>query len=264
MTQTSPIQGFVPVLTLRFPLDALLRPYVERLSPAALISVPELQHRRDGTLPDLPLMIDSGGYAALQPGAQVSRRGGLGILTLADGRQITPRDVHAEQERHAHTGFTLDFPCPDQLGAEERARRLDLGLANARWALRQPRRFQLYACVQPGQAAAPFLALEPDGLALGGLAPHSRDRGRIHDAVREVRQQMPAGMPLHVFGIGHPDSLRAVFAAGATSADSSACQRLAADGRSWQGEALSDPAPHERLRFALHNLLAATEAGARP
>ncbi|MFN3304681.1 MAG: hypothetical protein ACK44A_13305, partial [Roseateles sp.] len=32
------LHGFIPVLTHRFPLDALLTPYVERYAPAALIS----------------------------------------------------------------------------------------------------------------------------------------------------------------------------------------------------------------------------------
>ena len=254
------VRGFVPVLTFRFPLDELLVPYVERLSPAALYSAAELPHRRKRAFPRLPLLIDSGGYAALDRQNQVQDEGGLGVLVFPDGMRLTPQSVQAMQGEHAHTGFTLDFPCPAGADEGERARRHALSLANARWALSQPRSFLLYASVQPGQDPTPFLAMRPDGLALGGLAPFSRDRERLIREVLALRAQMPAALPLHVFGIGHPESVRAVLEAGATSVDSSACQRLAADGRSWTGETLTDPSPNERLRLALSNLLTVTHA----
>ena len=108
----TPLRGFMPVLTYRFPLDALLLPYVERFSPAVLLSVPELRHRGERPLPRLPLLIDSGGYAALDPANQVVAEDGLGVLILSDGARITPQGVHELQAAHAHIGFTLDFPAP--------------------------------------------------------------------------------------------------------------------------------------------------------
>jgi len=251
--------GFVPVLTRRFPLDELLRPHVEALCPAALYSVPELL-RGPAPLARLPLLIDSGGYAALSPGSRVEEVGGLGHLLLADGTAITPQLVHDLQTMHARTGFTLDFPVPGHMDDSEFYRRRALSHANALWALAQPRTFALYACVQPLTDPEPYLLAGADGVALGGLARFSANRERLTLEVARLRALLPAGVPLHVFGIGHPESVRAVLAAGATSADSSACQRLAADGRSWTGEHVADASPPERLRLALSNLITTQHA----
>ncbi|ULH18168.1 hypothetical protein MF271_22075 (plasmid) [Deinococcus sp. KNUC1210] len=57
----------------------------------------------------------------------------------------------------------------------DRAARALLSRANAVWAFQQLRRFGLYVSVQPGQPLAPYLELNPDGIALGGLAPFSRN-----------------------------------------------------------------------------------------
>ncbi|GGR17163.1 hypothetical protein [Deinococcus ruber] len=252
--------GFVPVLTFRFPLDELLTPYVERLCSHALISVPELQQRGGQMLPAVPLLIDSGGFAALLPGAVIEELDGLGVLVLPDGRRISPQQVQAAQETYGSIGFTLDFPGPPDIPG--RAARAWLSLANARWALQQPRSFELYASVQPGQSLGPYLELQPDGIALGGLAPCSRDRERLTQEVLRVRAQ--TDLPLHVFGIGHPESVRTVMQAGADSCDSSSPQRTAAGGRSWRGEVMPDAAPHERLRLAILNLQASSEAGRVP
>jgi len=251
--------GFVPVLTRRFPLDELLRPHVEALFPAALYSVPELL-RGPAPLARLPLLIDSGGYAALSPGSRVQDAHGLGHLLLADGTAITPRLVHELQAEHASTGFTLDFPAPGDVDTAELEQRRSLSHANALWALAQPRAFSLFASVQPLTDPEPYLLAGADGVALGGLAPFSADRERLTREVGRLRALIPAGFPLHVFGIGHPESVRAVLAAGATSTDSSACQRLAADGRSWTGEHVADASPPERLRLALSNLITARHA----
>jgi len=245
--------GFIPALSPRFPLDRLLSPYVQRLCTHVLISVPEW--RRAPVAPQLPLLLDSGGFAALSPGATVEERGGLGILCLADGTEITPQDVHALQCGHAAVGFTLDFP--GRLPDPDRDR---LSLANARWALTQPRAFVLYASVQPGQHLCEVLALAPDGIALGGLAPHSGDRGYLQTEIRRVRDQI-GPLPLHVFGLGHPESVRAAMEAGATSVDSTSPQRHAADGRHFGGAHVPGPALHERLTLAVQNLQAALEAG---
>lgn len=250
---------FVPAICPRFPLDALLAPFARRLSADLLISVPELLRSH---VPEAGrLWVDSGGYALLaDPAATVSESpGGLGSLVLAD-LTVTPQLVFDLQAQHAHVGFTLDFPAPESTGEDERRRRDALSLANARWAARQERRFQLYVCAQPGQDLAPLLDLAPDGIALGGLAPLSRHPAVIHERVTAARAALPPHLPLHVFGIGHPDSVRAAHAAGATSVDSTGPQRRAVDGADWSGVRLPGPSTPERLTLAVRNLQASLRA----
>lgn len=251
--------GFIPVLTRRFPLDELLRPHVEALCPAALYSVPELLTGA-APLARLPLLIDSGGYAALSPGDRVQEVDGLGQLVLGSTEAITPQLVHDLQSKHASTGFTLDFPVPGHADDTELVLRRRLSHVNALWALAQPRSFTLYASVQPFTDPEPYLLAGADGVALGGLAGFSGNREPLTQEVERLRCLIPPGFPLHVFGIGHPESVRAVLAAGATSTDSSACQRLAADGRSWAGEHIEGASPPERLRLALSNLITVRHA----
>jgi len=241
-------------------LDRLLIPYVERLCTSVLISVTELDAWGRRPLPSLPLLLDSGGLNALRADAVVEEQGGLGTLRLHDGFTLTPQRVHDLQTaRGASVGFTLDFPA--RSGAHDLTERQALSLNNALWALAQPRTFRLYASVQPGQPLAPYLAANPDGIALGGLAPYSGNRERLAREVRAARQQMPAGMPLHVFGVGALDSIRTVMDNGATSTDSSSPQRNAAAGRFPDGGTLEDAAPQERLGIALLNLRAAIAEG---
>ena len=158
---------------------------MQRVCGRALISVPELL-RAPRALPTLPLWVDSGGFALLSPGVtcEDDPADGTGHLRLPTGVRITPQIVFALQAEHATVGFTLDFPSSPDTSDGERAHRHALSLANARWAFQQPRSFQLYASVQPGQDLKPVLALNPDGVALGGLAPFSRNRAHHLDAHR--------------------------------------------------------------------------------
>lgn len=257
--------GFVPVVTTRFPLDAALRGVIEANAGAALISVPELLTGSTAPLPRVPLLIDSGGYAALHPQARVTDQGGLGALHLPDGRVLTPELVWDTQVRHgAALAFTLDFPAPAGLPDADRARRHQLGLRNAKWALARERPFRLYVSIQPGTDSDDMLDLidrAPDGLALGGLAPFSRQHDVLTREITRVRALMPHWMPLHVFGLGHPDSVRAALQAGATSVDSSSPQRTAASGRTYCGTRVDDPSPAERVQLAATNLKASLRAG---
>ena len=69
-----------------------------------------------------------------------------------------------------------------------------------------------------------------------------------------------ADLPLHVFGVGQPDTVRAIFAAGATSCDASSCQRQAASGKSWGMDSIGDASPLERLHLAVASLKVLNEA----
>src|SRR5262249_61738381 len=67
--------------------------------------------------------------------------------------------------------------------------------------------------------------------------------------------------PLHVFGLGKPGIVEALFKRGVQSVDSSSYVKLAADGRLWGQPSvhLLDASPSERLHLALCNLAMAAQ-----
>lgn len=259
---------FIPVTTFgsQFPLDPLVRPYLPLLAQAAMVSYPYAVGQPVPSL-RIPLFLDSGGFACLQPGSRIEEEDGLGVLVIEkEGKEplrIHPRDVLELQERIAVVAFTLDFPIPPGTEPAEAARRQRLGHANAVWALRNRRRRDLpmYAGVQGLDEAgyresARQLAAEPfEGLAIGGLVPRVRDRALVKGIAAAVRAA--AGeRPVHAFGIGQPEVLGELFAAGVDSADSSSYLKQAADGREARGEraSLADPSITDRLHLALQHL----------
>ena len=262
--------AYVPVTTFgdKYPLDDLVRPYLRRLAPAVMVSLHYARQMRQR--PNLPLMVDSGGFASLFKDATVRKKGGLGVLErkFEEGQEtLHPREVLEFQEANADIAFTLDFPIPPSMAKGEAKRRLDLTIANAVWAIENRRRrdLLLYACVQgwdvdsyrrcaEAVAAAPF-----DGVAIGGLVPRMHDRENLFAIVDAVRIAVP-GRPLHVFGVGRPEVVEQLFARGVQSVDSSAYVKLAADGKLWGPDdtTLRDASPVERLHLALCNLAAAS------
>jgi helicase len=179
---------------------------------------------------------------------------------------IHPLNVLDLQERWADVAFTLDFPIPPGTSADEARRRQQATIANALWAIENRRRrdMALFGCIQaldPAGAvecARALVAAPFDGFAIGGLVPRAHDRKLVTTFVEVVRDEI-GDRPLHVFGLGHPDIVRDVFAAGADSVDSSSYVKLAADGRLWADPTfrLTEPAPTDRLHLALCNLAAA-------
>jgi tRNA-guanine family transglycosylase len=258
--------AYVPVTTFgnKYPLDGLIQPYLPRLAQAVMVS--HHYARQMTKRPRVPLMIDSGGFAALFEGSRILEEGGLGVLEINLGdspERLTPWDVLEFQETHADLAFTLDFPIPPGLPLKEARKRQKLTIANALWALHNRRRdeMKLFACIQGWdpksfeRCAAAYKKAKFDGVALGGMVPRARDRELVLKCVRAVRKEIPE-LPLHVFGLGHPDFLAELFAAGVDSVDSSAYVKAAADGKSWYGEGqiLTEPTPTDRLRLALENL----------
>jgi helicase len=221
--------------------------------------------------PSLPLLVDTGGFASLFQNAKVRGVGALGVLeTSSDEKTETlhPRDVLEFQERHADIAFTLDFPIPPSMGHDEAKRRGKLTVANARWALENRRRkdMLLYACVQGWDlesyeaCATEYAALGFDGIAIGGLIPRVSDFKGVLRIVDAVRSAVP-DKPLHVFGLGKPGIVEALFGRGVQSVDSSSYIKLAVDGRLWGQPALHlvDASPSERLHLALCNLAMAAQ-----
>lgn len=264
--------AYVPVTTFgeKYPLDDLVRPYLLRLAPAAMVSFHYARQMKER--PSFPLFIDSGGFASLFESANVTIAGGLGVLETSSDEKteaLHPRDVLDFQEQHADVAFTLDFPIPPSMDRYKAKLRSKLTIANARWALENRRRkdMLLYACVQGWDVksyracAAEYADLAFEGVAIGGLIPRVSDLKNVFKIVDAVRAVAP-DKPLHVFGLGKPGIAEALFRRGVQSVDSSSYLKLAADGRLWgQPELhLADASPSERLHLALCNLAIATQS----
>ncbi|MFC6751689.1 hypothetical protein [Deinococcus aquaticus] len=80
-----------------------------------------------------------------------------------------------------------------------------------------------------------LLPHHPDGGALGGLVPYAHSRARLTHEVRQVCDQISSTRPLHDFGVGNPDTIRAGIQVGATGIDSCSSQL----GKEW----VDDPRP---------------------
>jgi tRNA-guanine family transglycosylase len=266
--------AYIPVSTLgsqRYPLDRLIQPYLPRLCQAVMVSYHYAQGIKER--PNLPLLIDSGGFAALFEGARVLEENGLGVLEVpsAEGvERLHPMDVLDFQETHADIAFTLDFPISPKKDPSEAVRRQELTIANALWALNNRRRgagLPLFACIQAwdeksaGRCAAALAAHSFSGFAIGGLVPRARDIQLVEGMIEAVQGEI-GDRPLHIFGLGKPDLVSRLFELGVDSVDSSSYVKLAADGRLWEnpGFQLPDPTPTDRLHLALRNLAAATSS----
>jgi helicase len=265
------LPAYIPVTTFgeKYPLDDLVRPYLPRLAPAAMVSFHFARQMKER--PSVPLLIDSGGFASLFQTSVVKSIGGLGILeTITDGKTETlhPKDVIEFQERNADVAFTLDFPVPPSMELKEAKRRNKLTVANAHWALDNRRRkdMLLFACVQGWDVdsyracAEAYAGCAFDGVAIGGLVPRVSDIKNVLQIVDAVREAVP-NKPLHVFGLGKPGIVELLFKHHVQSVDSSSYLKLAADGRLWgQPDVhLSDATPTERLSLALCNLAMAAQ-----
>ncbi len=265
------LPAYVPVTTFgdKYPLDDLVRPYLPRLAQAAMVSFHYAKQMKER--PALPLFLDSGGFASLFQNVTVRKVGGLGMLeTKTDDSTETlhPRDVLEFQERHADVAFTLDFPVPPAMSVREGRRRLNLTVANARWAIENRRRkdLLLFACVQGWDVdsyvgcAEAYAELPFDGIAIGGLVPRVHDLAEVLRIIKAIRAVIRY-KPLHVFGLGKPGIVEALFKHGVQSVDSSSYVKLAADGRLWGHSRLhlSDASPAERLHLALCNLAMAAQ-----
>lgn len=233
-----PLPAFLPVTTFggRFPLDELVRPYLGRLAPGLMVSyhyAKQMTRRPPGVL-----FIDSGGFASLFEGSDYLERDDYALIRTREGDEISPPDVLAIQEKHADIGATVDFLIPPDCPREEAERRQSLTERNALWALahRSNHDPRLFASIQPwdpdSATATPLtLAAEPfDGFALSGMVPRIRRPEAILAIVRAICA-VDAERPLHVFGIGSVEMIRALFREGVSSVDSSSYVRAAADGK---------------------------------
>lgn len=262
--------AYIPVTTFgkKYPLDDLIRPYLPRLAQAVMVSH---YYARQMDMPlRLPMLVDSGGFVSLFKYAQVVEENGLGVIVLQseDGTEtVRPQDVLEFQESVADVAFTLDFPIPPGMAEHEARMRQTLTIRNAQWAIENRRRkdMPLFGVVQGWDAdsaracARAYRGWAFDGIAIGGLVPRTHDRDLLVEIVTAVRDEIGT-LPLHVFGIGHPELVAMLLSAGVDSVDSSAYVKLAADGRLWSNPdiKLEQPSPLQRLHLALSNLASAT------
>jgi tRNA-guanine family transglycosylase len=269
--------AYIPVTTFgnAYPLDALIQPYLPRLAPAVMVSFHYAQAMKKK--PRIPIFVDSGGFAALFEGSKLIVRHGNGILEIEKENEIeelTPMKVLDFQEQWADVAFTLDFPIPPSTEKKEAEQRRALTVSNAIWALENRRRkgMKLFCCLQGlnvadyRKSAKELSVYGFDGFAIGGLVPRAKDGKLIENVVNMVRETI-GDRPLHVFGLGKPETAKRLFKLGVSSVDSSAYVKMAADGKSWiDPTPLDDPAVTDRLLLALKNLRTAsanTPFGAR-
>jgi tRNA-guanine family transglycosylase len=218
---------YMPVTTYgRFPIDDLIRPYLPRFTQCIMVSHYYAQAMKSP--PDIPLFIDSGGFASIFEGSQVIEDGDFAVICTSDDEIIDPQSVLKFQIEHAQIGATLDFLITPSQDATEASRRYELTIRNAIWAVEQdrPADFNLFASVQAwdrGSAIEAMERLSPyrfDGFALGGMVPRVSDPESIFaivDAIREVEQERP----LHVFGVGKLGVVKELFCRGVDSIDTS-------------------------------------------
>jgi tRNA-guanine family transglycosylase len=229
---------FLPVTTFgnRFPLDTMVRPYINRLSPVIMVSHFYAQEM----IPlNLPIFIDSGGFASLFKGSEICHcsNGSHGIRTREDSN-ITPESVLAFQEEKADIAATLDFIIGPNVSSEEAKTLQQWTVENAIWAIETRNRdsMKLFASIQAWDRKSMIQILEKlltfpfDGFALGGMVPRIRTPRVIFELVKAFRELEPH-RPLHIFGIGSPRLVKALFDYGVSSVDSSNYVRNAASKR---------------------------------
>lgn len=228
--------AFMPVTTYgdKYPLDKLVQPYLKRTSQCLMVSHYYAQNMKKR--PNMPIFIDSGGFAGLFEGAEILDHGEYASIRTKEGEEIKPLDVLRLQIKIADIGATLDVIIPPGLDEAERRRRQELTIKNALYAQEHNLvgHLVLYASLQCwDEASARYCARRYaeagfDGIAIGGMVPRARDPEYIKRTVRAVREEAP-DCAVHVFGCGNPELIPELIKAGADSFDSSTYVRSAAD-----------------------------------
>lgn len=231
------LPAFLPVTTFggKFRLDEILRPYLPQFSPAVMVSHYYAQKMRERPAP--ATFIDSGGFASLFETASTEEVEGRFCIRAGEDSLLDPKEVLAFQQEKADIGATLDFIIPPDCPEEDARIRQDRTLQNALWAIRHREGdLRLYASIQAwdSDSAARLteaLAEHPfAGFALGGMVPRISKPKSIFEIVSGIRRVDPR-RPLHVFGIGSPRLIKALFDNGVDSADSSSFVRSAVSAR---------------------------------
>ena len=227
---------FLPVTTFggRYPLDSIARPYLREIFPAIMVShfyaLPMKERWPQ------PTFVDSGGFASLFAGSTIVDLGDRSGIQTEGGSVTDPAQVLELQKERADIGATLDFIVSPDMDETEATLRQNLTIQNALWALHRwddDGSFHLFASLQAWDAPSATrivdrLAEHPfTGFALGGMVPRIRTPQIIYEIVSAIRR-IDSERPLHVFGVGNPSLVKALFDHGVDSTDSSSYIKYAA------------------------------------
>lgn len=264
-----PFPAFVPVSRLgtRGGLDARLQSALDSVAPAVIVSHAAFEHPK-AVMPQVPCMVTSGSSVLLSYGAMASRRGEIGEIHFPSRKEsLTPEKVIALQEEYADVAFSFDFPIPFGLDPIEAFRRQDLTISCALWASKAKRRadLPLYACVQGWdrqsyrQCANAYRGRDFTGIAIGGLSTRADSLSNVLSIVGAVLEEAE-GRPVHVFNLGDPSIVQALFHEGVDSISSNSWMALANEGRFWNNamSRLEKPSHKDKELIALWNLSCAT------
>ena len=229
---------FMPVTTFgdKYPLDKMVQPYLKRTSQCLMVSHYYAQEMKKR--PNMPIFIDSGGFAGLFEGAEIVEYDDYACIKTREGEELNPLDVLHFQIKNADIGATLDFIIPPGLDEEECIRRQNLTIKNALYAQKHNivGDLILFASLQcwdeksARHCARVYAEANFAGIAIGGMVPRSKDKEYIKNTVRAVREEAPDCV-IHVFGCGNADLIPELIEAGADSFDSSSYVRTAVDTR---------------------------------
>ena len=235
---------FIPVTTYgdKYPLDRMVQPYLKRTSQCLMVSHFYAQSMKKR--PNMPIFIDSGGFAGLFEGSEIIDHAEYACIKTKDGEELNPLDVLHFQIKNADIGATLDFIIPPGMDEKECQYRQELTIRNALYAQKHNivGHLVLYASLQcwdetsARRSARVYSDAGFAGIAIGGMVPRAKDREYIKNAVRAVREEAP-DCAIHVFGCGNVDLIPDLIEAGADSFDSSSYARTAADTRKTIGTA---------------------------
>lgn len=228
--------AFFPVTTFggRYPLDTIARPYLSESFPGIMVSHYYARPMKSEWC--TPTFIDSGGFASLFKNSEIVSLDDRAGIQTEDGTLTDPAEVLALQQQMADIGATLDFIVTADMDEEERTRRQSLTIQNALWTMDrwdQTEDFHLFASLQAWDADSASRIVDQlaphlfSGFALGGMVPRVRTPRVIFEIVSAIRSIDPE-RPLHVFGIGNPSLVRALFDHGVDSTDSSSYIKYAA------------------------------------
>lgn len=230
---TLPFPAFLPVTTFggKFPLDTLLEPYLAQMCPAVMVSHYYAQKMKKS--PAAITFVDSGGFASMFQGAKWEDLGDRYGIRTSEDQLLDPLDVLTFQCDRAQIGATVDFIIPPDATEDEAVSRQDMTERNALWAMHHlAGDLRLFASIQSWDADSAErlterLAEHPfAGFALGGMVPRLKQPETIFDIVSGIRR-VDTHRPLHVFGIGTPTLVKALFDRGVDSVDSSTFVRSA-------------------------------------
>lgn len=219
---------FMPVTTFgdKYPLDKMVQPYLKRTSQCLMVSHYYAQEMKKR--PNMPIFIDSGGFAGLFEGAEIVEYDDYACIKTKDGEELNPMDVLHFQIKNADIGATLDFIIPPGLDETECIRRQNLTIKNALYAQKHNiiGDMILFASLQcwdeksARHCARVYAEAGFAGIAIGGMVPRSKDKEYIKNTVRVVREEAPDCV-IHVFGCGNPELIPDLIEVGANSFDSS-------------------------------------------